>query len=137
MAFFPTARLRSKGTWAWCHIGRYTRPVTPVAARFCRYCSENSIDDEKHAILSCKTFTLKRNCFFGKISSLLPNFHHMSLDVKLLAILCPANADIALCVSKYQILEQNLTKVYQLICLIHIVKLKNYREGHIPHLWVA
>ena len=81
--------------------GRYTRPVTPVTARLCCYCNSNSIDDEKHAILLCNTFTLKRNCFFGKMSSIIPNFTQMSQDDQLLAILCPASADIALCVSKY------------------------------------
>ena len=105
MSAVPTLRMES---------GRYTRPVTPIAARFCRYCSENSLDDEKHAILSCKTFTLKRNCFFGKISSLMPNFDHMTFDDKLLAILCPANADIALCVSKYLgIISDTRTKLDQ------------------------
>ena len=101
----PTLRMES---------GRYTRPVTPIAARFCRYCSENILDDEKHAILTCKTFTLKRNCFFGKISSLLPNFQQMALDDKLLAILCPKNADIALCASKYLgIISDTRTKLDQ------------------------
>ena len=28
--------------------GRYTRPVTPITARICRYCDSDSIDDEKH-----------------------------------------------------------------------------------------
>ena len=50
--------------------GRYTRPVTPVTSRICKYCSDNKIDDEKHAILECNTFSLKRNCFFGKITSI-------------------------------------------------------------------
>ena len=81
--------------------GRYTRPVTPVASRICNYCADNKIDDENHAILLCNTFTLKRNCFFGKMSSLMPNFHQLSSNEKLLSILCPATADIALCVSKY------------------------------------
>ena len=58
--------------------GRYTRPVTPVTARLCCYCNSNSIDDEKHAILLCNTFTLKRNCFFGKMSSIIPNCTQMS-----------------------------------------------------------
>ena len=33
----PTLRIES---------GRYTRPVTPVAARLCRYCYNDSLDDE-------------------------------------------------------------------------------------------
>ena len=81
--------------------GRYTRPVTPVASRLCNYCSNNCIDDEKHAILLCSTFTIKRNCFFGKLSTLIQNFPNLNSDDQLLSILCPANADIALCVSKY------------------------------------
>ena len=81
--------------------GRYTRPVTPVSSRICRYCSDNRVDDEKHAILECKTFSIKRNCFFGKISSLLPKFVGMSPDHQLLSILCPIKSEIAVCVSKY------------------------------------
>ena len=94
--------------------GRYTRPVTPVTSRLCKYCSINSIDDEKHAILECNTFLIKRNCFFGKMTSLLPNFNQMSLEHKLLTILCPANVDIALCVSKYlKIISETRTKLDQ------------------------
>ena len=97
-----------------CESGRYTRPVTPVTSRLCKYCSINSIDDEKHAILECNTFLIKRNCFFGKLISLLPNFDQMSLEHKLLTILCPANADIALCVSKYlKIISETRTKLDQ------------------------
>ena len=81
--------------------GRYTRPVTPVNSRTCKYCSSNKLDDENHAILECNTFSIKRNCFLGKLTSLLPDFGHLSSEHKLLTILCPANADIALCVSKY------------------------------------
>ena len=60
--------------------GRYGRPVTPVAERLCRYCSDNCIDDEQHAFLLCGIFTIRGNCFFGKISSLLPNFHQLSFN---------------------------------------------------------
>ena len=81
--------------------GRYTRPVTPVTSRLCKYCSSNKIDDEYHAILECSTFLIKRNCFIGKVTSLMPNFEQMSLEHKLLTILCPVNAEMALCVSKY------------------------------------
>ena len=94
--------------------GRYTRPVTPVTSRLCKYCSNNSIDDEKHAILECNTFLLKRNCFFGRITSLIPNFEQMSPEHKLLTILCPSNAKIALCVSKYlKIISETRTKLDQ------------------------
>ena len=51
--------------------------------------------------MQCDTFALKRNCFFGKIASLLPNFKELSPDHKLLTILCPSTPEIAVCVSKY------------------------------------
>ena len=81
--------------------GRYTGPVTPITARVCRYCDSNCIDDEKHAIFFCSTFKLKRNCFIGKISALIPNFDQLNDTEKLAVVLCPANENIALCVSKY------------------------------------
>ena len=94
--------------------GRYTRPVTPITSRICKYCSDNKIDDEKHAILECNTFVIKRNCFFGKITSLLPNFVGMSPEHQLVSILCPANTEIALCVSKYlKIITETRVKLDQ------------------------
>ena len=81
--------------------GRYTRPITPVADRTCLYCQDNSLDDEKHAILICPSFRLKRNCFLARISSLIPNFIQLSLENQLLAILCPNSTEIAVCVSNY------------------------------------
>ena len=81
--------------------GRYTRPVTPITQRVCKYCDSGSVDNERHAILECDTFRLKRNCFNGKISSLNPNFLNLSREQKLITLLCPSNQQIALCVSKY------------------------------------
>ena len=79
--------------------GRYTRPVTPVSFRVCSYC--NSIDDERHAILLCQTFTSKLNCFFGKLSCHITKKIQLSQTDQLLTILCPSTPEIALCVSKY------------------------------------
>ena len=48
------------------------------------------------------------------MSSLLPGFSEMNVDDKLLSILCPASADIALCVSKYLgIITNTRTKLDQ------------------------
>ena len=94
--------------------GRYTRPVTPVISRICKYCSDNRIDDEKHAILECNTFSLKRNCFFGKITSILPNFEQLNTDHKLSTILCPPGTEMAVCVSKYlKIITETRKKIDQ------------------------
>ena len=99
--------------------GRYTRPVTPVTSRICKYCTSNKIDDEYHAILQCGTFVLKRYCFFGKITSILPGFMELSPDHKLLTILCPSTSEIAVCVSKYlKIISETRIK-FLLLLLYH------------------
>ena len=67
-----------------------------------------------YAILQCNTFAIKRNCFFGKITSLLPNFVGMSPEHQLISILCPANTEIALCVSKFlKIITETRVKLDQ------------------------
>ena len=94
--------------------GRYTRPVTPVTSRICKYCNSKEIDDERHTILECNTLSIKRNCFLGKMNSLIPNFEQLSPEHKLLTILCPVNADTALCVSKYlKIISETRIKLDQ------------------------
>ena len=81
--------------------GRYTNPVTPVNERTCRYCDTNCVDDEKHALFECSTFSLKRNCFIGRISSLIPNFSKLTPEDQLVTVLCPSSTIIAKTVSKY------------------------------------
>ena len=81
--------------------GRYSSPVTPVSDRTCLFCDSNDLDDEQHFILHCHTFTLKRNCFFGRMSALVPNFMSMSDRDKLLTCLCPATTVVAKTVSKF------------------------------------
>ena len=81
--------------------GRYTTPVTPITARTCQFCDRQKLDDEEHFILHCHTFTIKRNCFFGRMSALVPDFSNMSDRDKLMTILCPATAVVAKTVSKF------------------------------------
>ena len=90
--------------------GRYTSPVTPVSQRVCVYCDSGECDTEEHAILVCKTFQLKRQCFFGRISSLCPNFDALTESQKLKTILCPATATMAKCVSKFLGILSNTRK---------------------------
>ena len=81
--------------------GRYSSPVTPITARTCLFCDRQALDDEQHFILHCHTFTFKRNCFFGRMSSLIPNFKMLSDRDKLMTILCPATTAVAKTVSKF------------------------------------
>ena len=48
------------------------------------------------------------------MNSLIPNFEQLSPEHKLLTILCPVNADMALCVSKYlKIISETRIKLDQ------------------------
>ena len=81
--------------------GRYTRPVTPILERKCRFCKSDSIDDEEHFILFCNIFKIKRQCFLSRLNVLNPKFELMSCEDRLKFILCPPTIDIAKCVSKF------------------------------------
>ena len=80
---------------------RYTRPVTLILERKCKYCKNNSLDDEGHFILFYETFRLKCQCFIGRLNMLNPDFVLMSSEEKLRFILCPPTLVIAKCVSKF------------------------------------
>ena len=90
--------------------GRYTRPVTSIFDRKCCYCDKNVIDDEKHFILLCDIFKLKRQCFVSRLKALFPQFDAMSTDEKLRFILCPPTVDLAKCVSKFLGIMTNIRK---------------------------
>ena len=82
------SRIRSSSSRLGIELGRYRN--IPVASRTCTYCSTGEIDDERHILLFCPLFDLKRACFFGKISSISPNFTNLSSEEKLKFILCPS-----------------------------------------------
>ena len=81
--------------------GWYTRPLTPILERKCRFCKSDSIDDEEHFILFCNIFKIKRQCFLSRLNVLNPKFELMSCEDRLKFILCPPTIDIAKCVSKF------------------------------------
>ena len=95
------SRYRTSAHTLRIETGRYTRPVTPIIDRICCYCEENTIDDEKHFILFCDTFKLKRQCFMSRMRVLFPQFDVITVDEKMWFILCPPTVDLAKCVSKF------------------------------------
>ena len=56
-------RFRTSAHTLRIESGRYTRPVTPITERKCTYCKDDEIDDERHFVLFCKTFNIKRQGF--------------------------------------------------------------------------
>ena len=95
------SRYRTSAHNLHIETGRYTRPVTPFLERKCRYCKDDSIDNEEHFILFCGTFKIKRQCFMNRLNVLYPKFELMSYEEKLKFILCPPTIDVAKCVSKF------------------------------------
>ena len=94
-------RYRTSAHTLRIELGRYSRPATPLSERKCCFCESGEIDDEKHFILFCDTFQLKRRCFLGRLLALFPNYPLMSDEEKLRFILCPPTTEIAKCVSKF------------------------------------
>ena len=44
---------------------------------------------------------LKRNCFFGRMSALVPGFSDIGDRDKLLTVLCPVKTEVAKTISKF------------------------------------
>ena len=57
---------------------RYSTPPTPIEMRLCKFCTSEKVGDKEHFLMDCKTFNTKRECFKGKMSSLIPHFRNMS-----------------------------------------------------------
>ena len=49
--------------------GRHTTPKTPTHLRICTFCTENTIEDELHFILSCTHYTTERNKLYHQLDN--------------------------------------------------------------------
>ena len=89
----------------------YLTPAVPPELRHCKYCSDPAVraelglgnknpepDTEEHFVLQCHLFTIKRNCFLGKLSSLGVNVNGSGL---LYTLLCPTNIKVAKVTNKF------------------------------------
>ena len=95
------SRLRTSSHRLHIETGRYTVPVTPINEHICKYCQSNEIDDEIHFLVRCNKFSIKRNCFFGKVGSISPNFEKLNDEEKVASMLCPVDIRVAKIVNKF------------------------------------
>ena len=65
------SRFRTSSHSLHIETGRYTRPYTPIENRLCSFCTVNSIDDEKHMLISCTFHDAERNTLFKNIQPFL------------------------------------------------------------------
>ena len=82
-------------------MGRWKVPPVPPSQRFCKFCNNNSVDTESHFLHDCSTFSLKRNCFFSMLNTLIPGFIFMSRINKISTMLCPTSVKASKLVNKY------------------------------------
>ena len=80
---------------------RYSRPPVPATSRICKFCTSCKVGDERHFLLECDTFSVKRACFMGKMSSIIEHFSSMSNEEKLKRILCPNSTAALKVVNKF------------------------------------
>ena len=95
----------------------YSTPPLPLSERTCQYClSDNSspsnsnnngpdqqfsnIDDEFH-LFSCPSFANQQRCLFGKVGSIIKNFHDLTFENKVKTLLCPYSLTVGKIVNKY------------------------------------
>ena len=102
-------RFRTSAHTLGVELGRYTVPPTPLNKRTCGYCGDHQvlgsqrpqIDDEFHCLMICPTFSIKRNCLFGKISAVNHNFANLTAQQQMVTLLCPSNNKVAQLVNKF------------------------------------
>ena len=102
------SRLRVSSHNLAIELGRQTCPVTPVERRICTFCKPDHttthqpcIDNEFHFLTQCNLFTVKRNCLYGKMSSLVSGFKHLSDEQKFVTLLSPTTSRAAKLASKF------------------------------------
>ena len=112
-------RLRISSSRLGVETMRYQRPKIPERERFCKYCTPSGmdndlagyIDNEQHFLVSCASFTLKRNCLFGKMESIRPGFLALSPSQKAATLLCPISTITAKLSNKYIVILFKIRKM--------------------------
>jgi hypothetical protein len=73
-------RLRISAHKLMIEVGRHTRPKVTAEKRYCKFCKDGSIEDEKHFIINCSIYENKRGEFFKEICHILPGISNISSD---------------------------------------------------------
>jgi hypothetical protein len=77
--------------------GRHTRPKIDSDKRYCVYCNDLSVEDEKHFMLSCKLYTEERKLFLSKLKEKLPSICLSNSEALFKIILSCYNGDAEVC----------------------------------------
>ena len=61
------SRLRTSSHKLNIEAGRHRRPVVPKELRTCKYCNDNSVEDENHFMHKCKQYSTLRTSLFSTL----------------------------------------------------------------------
>ena len=81
------SRLRCSAHHLEIEKGRWNK--IPVNDRVCTLCQSGEIGDEYHFAMKCPVFNVKRNCFIGKMNSIIPGFNSLNSIDQFKTMLCP------------------------------------------------
>jgi hypothetical protein len=84
------SRLRCSAHHLEIERGRWNN--IPVSDRCCTSCQSGEVGDEFHFAMKCSVFNVKRACYIGKMSSILPGFNTLSSNDQFKTMLCPTSA---------------------------------------------
>lgn len=79
--------------------GRYTKPPIPVEDRLCVYCSDNSVETEKHFLLNCCLYNDLRFDLYSECSQHIHSFENLNDDLKFIQIMNCSEIQPFLCKS--------------------------------------
>ena len=114
--------------------GRHTKPRTNISDRLCLYCSNNTIEDEKHFVVQCPFYSEERKQLFKKVHSINPSFVHMSDDEKFVYLFCSNDERILawfgkfihISLSKRVVLSVTCTYIPQMYSRVEIESLSEF-----------
>ena len=78
-----------------------TYTALQALAQITSFLGPGYLDNEEHFLLSCQTFSLKRNCFLATLCNVLPHFNSLSNYKKIVTILCPTTTIASKLCNKY------------------------------------
>ena len=110
------ARFRAGSHTLEIERGRYNNPRTPIEERLCVNCSH--IEDEKHFLTQCISYSNERSKLYEKIAKLYPVFMNFCDDEKFIFLMKNTNAQILSWTSKF-IHDSMLQRSVQHILPVH------------------
>ena len=90
------AKFRSGSLPLQVETGRYKKPKVPLENRICKFCSDNTVEDEMHFLLSCDFYSDLRRPLFDKARSCNTDFQNMLLQDKFIFIMNYVNMQFIL-----------------------------------------